>query len=486
MKMAPYIIKKIVKYAIPGSDNNSENDLGELMTMFNGITREAPEEAEQRVVEAPKPQEETQREVEVPKPEEEYEEIIEEYEMVEEGADPKSAKRTVYRNGVQITEDIETKLAPFEGEETEEIIEEYEIEDGAQKTIKRTILKNGVEVPDDNTRGISDITSALTGGSNPYMKMAPFIINKIVKYAIPGNNNDSKTDLGELMDMMKLIGGNREVVEETIVEEKPKISIPSNKERDVDEFSEALPSIIEEDESLPMENNRSIETTSPTESKKFEKRSLPKRSSSKRLSLELKAAVAAEIAKLESEINDETKNIPRPRKQSISQGNKQSLGRKESIQSIKAVAEGCLVRKPSIASSIKSNHSITEEWSGPVFEKKVFEVVVEHTPQLPDEVKLNLGDLVEVKQVFEDGWAYGINTATKVDGTFPVNCLGEEREPNKNGRYVPRLIRVYQAREEAGKKELEDEEKFKHELTEFAKKKKEYKLKKQQRKMAKQ
>jgi hypothetical protein len=399
-------------------------------------------------------------------------------------------------------------------EESEEVVEEYEIdENGKPVTTKRTVYKNGVEVPESTDRDLSSLVSAVTGqGSNPYMKMAPYIIKNIVKYAIPGANNDSKTDLNELMNMMKLLGGNREV-EET--EEKPNFQIriplldnrgirsseqditptdaPKNDdvnaitenaedEYDLDEYSEALPSIIEEDESLPMENNRSFETTSPTEAKRFGRRTLPKRSSSKRLSLELKAAVAAEIAKLENEINDETKNIPRPRKQSISQGTKQNLARKESAQSIKAMAEGCLVRKPSNASSIKSNHSITEEWSGPVFEKKVFEVVVEHTPQLPDEVKLNIGDLVEVKQVFEDGWAYGINTATKVDGTFPVNCLGEEREPNKNGRYVPRLIRVYQAREEAGKKEKEDEEKFKQELTEFAKKKKEYKLKKQQQK----
>jgi len=521
-------------------------------------------------------------------PQDETEEIVEEY-VIEEGADPKNVKRTVYRNGVPVTETSESRTAPFDGDETEEIVEEYVIEEGANqpaKTVKKTVYRNGVEVPESNTRDLSAVTSVLTGGSNPYiklaphvisnivkyaipgakndtktdsenlmnmftdiskfvsnreapeqqpessdrdlsslvsavsgqgsnpyLKMAPYVIKNIVKYAIPGANNDSKTDLGELMNMMKLLGGKREVIEETS-EQKPnfhfRIPLDNNKgirsseqdiksydadqtkdgkevtddaeEYDLDEYSEALPSIIEEDESLPMENNRSFETISPTEGKKFGRRTLPKRSSSKRLSLELKAAVAAEIAKLENEINDEVKNLPKPRKQSISQGTKQNLARKESAQSIKAMAEGCLVRKPSNASSIKSNHSITEEWSGPVFEKKVFEVVIEHTPQLPDEVKLNIGDLVEVKQVFEDGWAYGINTASKVDGTFPVNCLGEEREPNKNGRYVPRLIRVYQAREEAGKKEKEDEEKFKHDLTEYAKKKKEYKLKKQQKK----
>jgi hypothetical protein len=417
------------------------------------------------------------------------------------------------------------------------------------------------ETTETTDRDLGSLVSAVTG-ENPYMKLAPSVIETIVKYALPNaSNNDSKTDLADLMSKMtsitKLLGSRegprvetREVVEEIEVsegedgeeiveeyvieegddqpktvkktvyktvyqngvpvqvpvteetsEEKPnfRLGSPSKKgirstttttktttensfsttEEVVEEYSEALPSITEEDESKPMENNRTLETTSPTEAKTFRRRQLPKRSSSKRLSAELKAAVAAEIAKLENEINEETKFIPKPRSESIT---KSGLAKKESAQSIKAMAEGCLVRKPSNASSIKSNHSVLEEWSGPVFEKKVFEVVVEHTPQLPDEVKLNIGDLVEVKQVFEDGWAYGINTATKVDGTFPVICLGEEREPNKNGRYVPRLIRVYQARDEAGKKEIEDEEKFKHDLTEYAKKKKEYKLKKQVKK----
>jgi len=414
MKLAPYIFKNIVKYAIPGAKNDSKTDSADLMNMFTEITklggsREAPEQPQQ-------PQQQEQQ--------------------------PESSDRG-----------LATSLA----------------------------------------------TAALTGkGSNPYMKMAPLIFKNIVKYAIPGAKNDSKTDLGELMNMMKLLGGGNREIEET-TEEKPNFRFripldnkgirssepsitPSDANKNVEreavteeDYSEALPSIVEEDESLPMENNRSFETTS--EGKKFGKHEVPKRSSSKRLSLELKNAV---VAQLKNE-NDENAKLPTPRKQSIEQG-PAALKKKESEQSIKDMAEGCLVRKPSNASSVKSNDSLKEEWCGPVFEKKVFEVVIEHTPQLPDEVKLNLGDLVEVKQVFEDGWAYGINTATKVDGTFPVNCLGEEREPNKNGRYVQRLIRVFQARDEAGKKDKEDEEKFKHELTEFAKKKKEYKLKKQQKK----
>ncbi|ORY39219.1 hypothetical protein LY90DRAFT_510717 [Neocallimastix californiae] len=418
MKLAPSIIQMIVKYALPdANENDGKADFDDLMSQVDSITKLV---GKREVTEG-----ET-REVAT-----EGEEIVEEY-LIEEdsnGKPRKTVKRTTYKNGVPVSEEYdEVSEIPDDAMETEEIVEEYEIEEGkdqSPKSVKKTVYKNGVQVSSEESTG-----------------------------------NDSNVNL-------KVPNNYGEIVRN--------VNISKNGEEEyIEEYSEILPSITEEDESLPMEDSRILDTTSPTETRSFRRRQLPKRSSSKRLSAELRAAVAAELLKLENEINDETKQIPRPRKQSMSQ----SLSRKESKTSIKAMAEGCLVRKPSNASSIKSNHSV-EDWSGPVFEKKVFEVIVEHVPQLPDEVKLNIGDLVEVKQVFEDGWAYGINTATKIDGTFPVICLGEEREPNKNGRYVPRLIRVFQAREEAGKKEIEDEEKFKQDLTEFAKKKKEYKLKKQ-------
>ncbi|ORX77333.1 hypothetical protein BCR32DRAFT_248030 [Anaeromyces robustus] len=544
MKLAPSVIETIVKYALPNASNNdSKTDLADLMKKMTTITklvgnREAP-------VEKTETTETTDRDlgslVSAVTGENPYMKLA------------PSVIETIVKYALPNASDNDSKT---------------DLADLMKKMTTITKLIGSREAPVEKTettettdRDLGSLVSAVTG-ENPYMKLAPSVIETIVKYALPNaSNNDSKTDLADLMSKMtsitKLLGSRegprvetREVVEEIEVsegedgeeiveeyvieegddqpktvkktvyktvyqngvpvqvpvteetsEEKPnfRLGSPSKKgirstttttktttensfsttEEVVEEYSEALPSITEEDESKPMENNRTLETTSPTEAKTFRRRQLPKRSSSKRLSAELKAAVAAEIAKLENEINEETKFIPKPRSESIT---KSGLAKKESAQSIKAMAEGCLVRKPSNASSIKSNHSVLEEWSGPVFEKKVFEVVVEHTPQLPDEVKLNIGDLVEVKQVFEDGWAYGINTATKVDGTFPVICLGEEREPNKNGRYVPRLIRVYQARDEAGKKEIEDEEKFKHDLTEYAKKKKEYKLKKQVKK----
>ena len=468
MKLAPTIIENIVKYAIPGNKNDGEADLANLMSKVTEIATTVVPSTETKEVITTEPKTTSTGNV-----------STKEFITTKKG--PVTTKQGP---GSRYSSKTRTKIVDGkEVKETEEVFEEYIIEDGKEKVTKRTVLINGVEVPEgeNNTRDVK--------ASNPYMKLAPSIISYIVKYAVPGANNDSETDLADLMGQMTSITGLLGNNEKEGTEEEPNfpLRIPledkgiRSSESEVDqivESREGLPSIIEEDENLPMENNRSTETT--YETKKFEKNTLPKRSSSKRLSLELKAAVAKEIAKLESEINEETKNIPRPRKQSIT--NSKVLSRKESEQSIKAMAEGCLVRKPSNASSSAKSSSVLEEWSGPVFDKKVFEVVIEHIPQLPDEVKLNIGDLVEVKQVFEDGWAYGINTATKIDGTFPVNCLGEEREPNKNGRYVPRLIRVFQARDEAGKKDIEDEEKFKNELSEYAKKKKEFKLKKQQKK----
>jgi len=464
MKLAPTIIENIVKYAIPGNKNDGEADFANLMGKVTEIATTVIPSTETKEVVSTEPQ--TTGNIST-------KEII---------TTKKGPVTTKQGPGSRYSSKTRTKIVDGkEVEETEEVYEEYIIEDGKEKTVKRTVYINGVEVPngENKTRDLS--------ASSPYMKLAPSVISYIVKYAIPGANNDSKTDLADLMGQMTsitgLLGDKKEGEEEPnfplrIPLEDKGIRSSESEVDNIVESREGLPSIIEEDENLPMENNRSTETT--YETKKFEKHTLPKRSSSKRLSLELKAAVAMEIAKLENEINEETKNIPRPRKQSIT--NNKALIRKESEQSIKAMAEGCLVRKPSNASSSAKSSSVIEEWSGPIFDKKVFEVVIEHIPQLPDEVKLNIGDLVEVKQVFEDGWAYGINTATKIDGTFPVNCLGEEREPNKNGRYVPRLIRVFQARDEAGKKDIEDEEKFKNELSEYAKKKKELKMKKQQKK----
>ncbi|KAJ3213808.1 hypothetical protein HDU67_002402 [Dinochytrium kinnereticum] len=59
---------------------------------------------------------------------------------------------------------------------------------------------------------------------------------------------------------------------------------------------------------------------------------------------------------------------------------------------------------------------------------KRFECTVAYEPQLGDEVSLRLGDVVFVKRVFNDGWAYGVNETLKISGAFPLFALGDDDE----------------------------------------------------------
>jgi hypothetical protein len=54
-----------------------------------------------------------------------------------------------------------------------------------------------------------------------------------------------------------------------------------------------------------------------------------------------------------------------------------------------------------------------------------WEVNQAHTPKLEDEIELKVGDMVVVKEVFDDGWASGLNLTTEKAGSFPLNCLSD-------------------------------------------------------------
>ncbi|ORY45008.1 hypothetical protein LY90DRAFT_671575 [Neocallimastix californiae] len=133
-----------------------------------------------------------------------------------------------------------------------------------------------------------------------------------------------------------------------------------------------------------------------------------------------------------------------------------------------SLRDQCISPTPSEDSTISSgSHSYS---IGKISRHKQFEVVYDHKPQLPDEIPLRKGDIVQIKQVFEDGWAYGIVKKKRMDGIFPIQCLGEEIEPSRNGRMVPRLVRVYQARLEDEEQERQEEEEFKKKVTDQARK----------------
>lgn len=59
-------------------------------------------------------------------------------------------------------------------------------------------------------------------------------------------------------------------------------------------------------------------------------------------------------------------------------------------------------------------------------EELKYKVVRIFNPSEDDEIKLNLGDLIEITTIFEDGWCEGINISTNQRGVFPRSCVIEE------------------------------------------------------------
>ncbi|ORX57229.1 hypothetical protein BCR36DRAFT_367295 [Piromyces finnis] len=58
-------------------------------------------------------------------------------------------------------------------------------------------------------------------------------------------------------------------------------------------------------------------------------------------------------------------------------------------------------------------------------ENQIYKVVRMFTPSEEDEIKLNIGDEVEITVIFEDGWCEGVNKSTNEGGVFPRTCLVE-------------------------------------------------------------
>ncbi len=50
------------------------------------------------------------------------------------------------------------------------------------------------------------------------------------------------------------------------------------------------------------------------------------------------------------------------------------------------------------------------------------------SPKHLDEIKLHVGDIVCVKKCFSDGYSYGRNVTTRVEGIFPTSCLSSMEE----------------------------------------------------------
>jgi hypothetical protein len=87
--------------------------------------------------------------------------------------------------------------------------------------------------------------------------------------------------------------------------------------------------------------------------------------------------------------------------------------------------------------------------------QKVFTVFRKHTPEYIDEIELNLGDAVIIKESFDDGWAFGLNITTNNQGSFPLICLSvlsaNENVPSDTKPYRHSSLLHHNARKIAGK-----------------------------------
>ncbi|ORX87867.1 hypothetical protein BCR32DRAFT_288986 [Anaeromyces robustus] len=60
-------------------------------------------------------------------------------------------------------------------------------------------------------------------------------------------------------------------------------------------------------------------------------------------------------------------------------------------------------------------------------ENNLLYVFHEYIPKINDEIQLNVGDIVKVSKIFDDGWAYGTNISTDCEGALPLACCTEYR-----------------------------------------------------------
>ncbi|KAJ3041610.1 hypothetical protein HK097_002224 [Rhizophlyctis rosea] len=76
-----------------------------------------------------------------------------------------------------------------------------------------------------------------------------------------------------------------------------------------------------------------------------------------------------------------------------------------------------------VFSVMASRDAEGKPWSGPFF---LGRCLFSYEAVLPDELNLEVGDMLEVRESWDDGWALGQHVRTGNVGAFPINILGEE------------------------------------------------------------
>jgi len=94
----------------------------------------------------------------------------------------------------------------------------------------------------------------------------------------------------------------------------------------------------------------------------------------------------------------------------------------------------------SVASSGVNSNRISTTSTDKELNSTPYRAVHTYEPQLNDELLLEMGDIVEVVYVYDDGWVWGINTRTNESGACPMLCL-EKVEGSETGSSVDERIK---------------------------------------------
>ncbi|KAJ3233414.1 Sorbin and SH3 domain-containing protein 1 [Chytriomyces hyalinus] len=66
---------------------------------------------------------------------------------------------------------------------------------------------------------------------------------------------------------------------------------------------------------------------------------------------------------------------------------------------------------------------------------KNYWAIVNFRPENPDEMPLVIGDVITIRQIYNDDWCFGRNLSKQIEGIFPFECVAEV--PNANNTSLP-------------------------------------------------
>jgi len=101
----------------------------------------------------------------------------------------------------------------------------------------------------------------------------------------------------------------------------------------------------------------------------------------------------------------------------------------------------------SVASSAMLSNRVSTTSTDKELNSTPYRAVHTYEPQLNDELLLEMGDIVEVVYVYDDGWVWGINTRTNESGACPMLCLEKVEGSDTESSVSDKMKSIISARE---------------------------------------